>query len=109
MSDMTLWDRTEARAARDDAVRAVAASEAPWVAVAYDALLAVARRQDTLSSEDVWRHLDAAGMPRPAEGRAMGPVMVRGVREGVIRLAGFTTGTDPKHHSDILRTYRVVR
>lgn len=108
MSEPTLWDRTEARAARDEAVRAVAASEAPWVAVAFDALVRVARRRDTLSSEDVWLELDMAGVPRPTEGRAMGPVMVRGVREGVIRLAGFTTGTDPKHHGDILRTYRSV-
>ncbi len=105
-SQATLWDRTEARAARDEAVRTVAASEAPWVAVAFDALCAVARRQQFLSSEDVWVELDRMGIPRPAEGRAMGPVMVRGTREGVIRLAGFTTGTDPRHHSDILRTYR---
>lgn len=106
LAEPTLWDRSEAQAARDDAVRAVAASEAPWVAVAFDALCAVARRQPTLSSEDVWVETERMGIPRPVEARAMGPVMKRGVRDGVIRLAGFTTGTDPRHHSDILRTYR---
>lgn len=102
----TLWDVQAGREARDEAVSRVEASSAPWGALALLALERVAYRQPTVTSDDVWAELDAAGLPRPAEGRAMGPVMVRGTREKLIEPEGFTQGTNPRHHADVMRVYR---
>lgn len=102
----SLWDIEAGRDARDQSLADVAVHSAPWSAVARDALHAVARRQERVTSDDVWAELDAMGIARPIEGRAMGPVMVRGVREGVIAPDGYTQGTDPRHHADIARLYR---
>lgn len=100
----TLWSVAEARAARDAALERV--HDAPWASFAMQALQTVARREPTLSSEDEWKQLDSQGIPRPPEQRCIGPVMVRGVREGLIAPLGYTTGSDPRHHADICRTYR---
>lgn len=103
---MTIWEAAEAAAARDAALSKVEERSAPWRAVAWDALMAVAKRTVVLSSEDVWDELDRWGIPRPVEPRSIGPVMMRAVKEGVLEPLGYDRGTDPKHHRDILRTYR---
>lgn len=101
---MTLWD---VRQARDEALDRVSTpSSAPWRSLAFDALLGVACNQPTVVSDDVWDELDRLGIPRPEEGRAMGPVMLRGIREGIIAPEGFQTGRNPRHHGDLMRTYR---
>lgn len=101
---MTLW---EARKARDAALDRVATPRSsPWRALAYDALLALAEDQDRITSDDVWEELERHRVPRPDEGRAMGAVMLRAVRQGVIRPDGFDTGRDPRHHGDVMRVYR---
>lgn len=107
---------TEAQEARDDAVRTVAASEAPFVAVAFDALSTLCRwpplegdYSSYVTSEDVWALLRFRGISPPAEPRAMGPVMQRGIREGLIRPVGYRQSTNPKHHADVMRVYEVVR
>ena len=92
---------------RDAAMEFV--NDPPWRTFAARALLAVCRRQETVTSEDVWAELDRMGIPRPIEGRALGPVMMAALRDGLIVGAGYERGTDPKHHRDILRVYRVVR
>lgn len=104
---VSLWtDGAAAIAARDEGMSRVEVRSAPWRVVAWDALIAVARRTVVLSSEDVWRELDRMGVSRPIEPRAIGPVMMRAVREGVLTPLGYERGTDPKHHRDILRVYR---
>jgi hypothetical protein len=102
----SIWDVAAARASRDMAVADVEVRAAPWVAVAREALLAVAERQVSLTSDDVWQELERRGVPAPEEGRAMGPVMKRAMREGVIEPVGYTQGTNPKHHADVMRVYR---
>ena len=102
----TIWDIDAARDARDEAIANVSVTSVPWRTVAYEALLAVAEAQETVTSDDVWQELERRDIPRPAEGRAMGPVMMQGVRDGVIVPNGYTQGTNPKHHADVMRVYR---
>lgn len=104
--DLTLWDIDAGRAQRDEAISRVEVTSAPWRAVAYDALEKVARTTPAFTSEEVWKQLDHWGIPRPEEGRAMGPVMIRGRKEGLIEPMGFTQSTNPKHHADPTRLYR---
>ena len=110
MSDgPTIWDLDAARDARDEAITNVSVTSVPWRTVAYEALLAVAAAQDTVTSDDVWKELERRDIPRPPEGRAMGPVMMQGVRDEVITPDGYTQGADPRHHADVMRVYRALR
>lgn len=78
----------------------------PWRVFADRALQSVAKTQSIVTSDDVWEELDRMGIPRPREGRAMGPVMMAAVRDGTLEPDGFTSGTNPKHHADVMRRYR---
>lgn len=107
-----------AEEARDDGIRTVAASEAPFVAVAFEALTIVCSEKRlpgyplgvSITSEDVWALLEGVGYSKPAEPRAMGPVMQRGVREGLIRPTDtFRKGTMRSRHAAPIRVYEVVR
>lgn len=99
----TIWEAIEAR---DEGIARVEERSAPWRAVAADAVRAVARRQRLVRSADVWTELDAMRIPRPPEGRAMGAVMVKAVRDGLIEPWGYERGSDPKHHRDIQQVFR---
>ncbi|HET9556887.1 MAG TPA: hypothetical protein VFS70_07095 [Actinomycetota bacterium] len=66
----------EALAARDAALVRVRHNADPdWLAAAEAAVRAVARRQQYLTSQNVWSHLRAAGGQTVHEPRAMGAVM----------------------------------
>lgn len=106
MSDqLGLFDPAGARAARDEAIATVASHSPHWRSIANQALQTVAYRQRMVTSDDVWLELDRLSIPRPPEGRAMGPVMQWGVREGYIAPSGFTQGTQKAHHADVMRVY----
>jgi hypothetical protein len=92
--------------ARDEAIERVSSNSLAWRTVAHEALEAVCYRQLTVTSDDVWAELERMDIPRPDEARAMGPVMMRGVRLGLIVPHGFTQGTNPRHHADVMRVYR---
>ena len=92
--------------ARDEALSRVESTSAPWRSFADRAVAAVARRLETLTSDDVWDELERMGIPRPSEGRAMGVVMRKAVKDGLLRPEGFTTGRNPRHHLDVARLYR---
>lgn len=100
----TQLDLRLGRELRDAAMEAV--DDPPWRSFADRALLAVARRQSEVTSDDVWLELLNMGIPRPLEGRAMGPVMASAVRAGTLIPSGYTSGKDPRHHADVMRTYR---
>ena len=102
--ERTLWDLEEGRAERDDALEVV--DDPPWRHFAELALLAVAKARVTVCSDDIWAELDRMGIPRPIEGRAMGPVMMNAVRDGTLLPAGFASGRNPKHHADVMRLYQ---
>jgi hypothetical protein len=103
---MTLWEAWERR---DEAIDRVQRRTSAWRALAYQALEDVARRQFYVTSDDVWDELFLRNVPRPDEGRAMGPVMQKGVREGLLIPDGYVTGRDPRHHADVARRYRSTR
>lgn len=96
----------EGRDARDEAIARVSENTLAWRTVAFEALEAVCYRQVTVTSDDVWAELEALSIPRPDEARAMGPVMLRGVKQGLMVPQGFTQGTNPRHHADVMRVYR---
>jgi len=101
---LSLWDLDEGRRRRDAALEAVA--DPPWQSFAVRALERVARRQPFVTSDDVWAELDAMGIPRPGEARAMGPVMLGGIRAEILAPHGFAQAGDPRHHASIMRVYR---
>ena len=64
--------------------RVEAHADADWLSDARDAVLRVARRQEWLTTDDVWAVLDAEEMP-PHEPRAMGAVMRQLMAAGIIQ------------------------
>lgn len=103
----TVYDLIASVEQRNRALEQV--DDPPWGALAMVAIRALCGRQRHITSDEVWQELDRMGVPRPVEGRAMGPVMVRAHREGLIEPIGFTQGTNPRHHADLMRMYRVCR
>jgi hypothetical protein len=76
---MSVEDQTKAR---DEAIARVESTSAAWRSFATNVLLRVARTNPDLTSDDVWAGLHRDGIPDPGEPRAMGPVMLAGVRKG---------------------------
>lgn len=100
----SLFDLTEARRRRDEALDAVAAA-APqeWRERAYETVCAVASRQAYFAADDIW----AAGLEKPHEPRALGPVMMRAVKEGVCEATAYTQHSKSvTQHSQPIRVYR---
>lgn len=104
----TLWDAIEAR---DEALLRVQAHSVPWRTVAWDVLRAEAEHNPYLTSESLWKALDDLRIPRPEERRAMGPLLMRAAREGVVTFDHYERSTVPGHHKDIQAVWRslVVR
>lgn len=70
----------DALEARDNALARVdAAAPSEWKERAYEVAYQVALRQDIFSSEDLWN----AGLEKPPEPRAMGPLMLKVVASGL--------------------------
>lgn len=73
----------DAKAARDEGMAKVETPMAqPWMALATIALHRTACRFEMLTTDDVWDELRAQGIDGPSEPRALGPVMMRGARQG---------------------------
>jgi hypothetical protein len=73
----------DALRAKNEALATVDANApSDWKRRADDALDAVARREREFTSDAVWVEL---GMEQPPEPRAIGPVVLRGVKRGIIR------------------------
>lgn len=71
---------TEAQASLADALRRVAEHSADWRPWADLALYNTATDNERFTSDEVWRTLKLRSIPPPSEPRAMGPVMLAGVR-----------------------------
>lgn len=97
------------RAARDEAIEAVADRSATWRSFALRALLQAARQLDELTSDDVWRILNRQGIPAPTEPRAMGPIMLAGVRRGWLARTGRTRIADHPASPNHMRPQAVYR
>lgn len=91
MSLGPLFDAAAARARRDEALARVDAhAPADWKARAQAVLVDVARRQPELIATDLWK----AGLDAPHEPRALGAVLQRAVREGILAPTGRVAQTD---------------
>jgi hypothetical protein len=86
---------------KESAIRQVAKSSRAFVEAAFGRLEQVSRRQQFLSSLDVWNACE--DLERPNHPRAMGPVMQRGVRAGFLRATSRTvkTGQASNHDQEI--------
>lgn len=82
-------DLDAAREARDQAVQRVDDNaDAAWKDLAYRAVRFVALSHERFTSDAIWAALDShpEHVP-PREPRALGPVILRAVRDGLIRYA----------------------
>lgn len=78
-------DAREARGARDDALQRVAEHSNPdWVRSAKAVVRDLAYSLAEFATDEAWRQ----GLPKPREARAMGPVMMWAVRQGLVANSG---------------------
>lgn len=91
------------RAARDAALERVeGGTSMTWARWADEAVRYVARRQQFFCSDDLW----LAGLDKPREPRAMGPVMLRAVKAGICRRTEMTRSSKiPSQHAQPIRVY----
>ena len=104
--------REERHRVTDAAIADTGTRQAPWTSVAMEAVLAVAKTQPSLTTDDVWGVLDVMCIPRPDEPRAMGSVMRRAVRDRVVDITNVTrqsqravTADGGRHHVAPVRLY----
>ncbi len=91
-----------ARAARDAALTAVeTAAPDPWRASAFGAVIYLARTRPEFCTDDVWAVLEQRGIDGPREPRALGPVMMRAIRLGLIVDTGRMTPSKRRHATKI--------
>lgn len=78
-----LFNYTEARAARDAALEQVEANaDESWKEAAYGAVIATASELQQFTADDVYDRMPAGVSTH--EPRALGPVMLRALKEGAI-------------------------
>jgi hypothetical protein len=97
------------RVARDEAIRRVEDHSVVWRSFARLALRDVAVSTEYLTSDDLWHVLKQHRIPPPIEPRAMGPVMLAGVREGWIIATSkvkISVDTASPNHNRPQRVYR---
>lgn len=98
MSDqLTLED---AVTARDKAIEQVERNAYEhWLDVAYEAIRTIAQTEGTFTADEVWRLIDWTGATTH-EPRAMGAVMKRAVKDGLIEPTGqYRKSTRPQCHA----------
>ena len=98
--------RSEAIAARDEALARVESNSAPWRAVAYDLLVELARERAELTPEDFWARCADRRLGPPPEPRAVGPVFLKAKRAGVLAELRMERSNNPRHHRDWQMRYR---
>jgi uracil-DNA glycosylase family 4 len=78
--------RAVAETQRDAGIaRVEAAAERPWMDRAWDALTAYLRTHQEFFVDDFWAE---TALPRPAESRALGPLVQRAARDGLVERSG---------------------
>jgi DNA polymerase len=79
-------DELDAARRRDQALTLVAdAADPTWMSAAWDALVVYLRTHETFFSDDFWA---GTSLERPKESRALGPVVLRAARQGLMRKSG---------------------
>ncbi|MCH5516937.1 hypothetical protein [Pseudomonas syringae] len=59
-------------------------TSASWAELAYDIVIKVAKTHQEFTPDDIWK----TGLQKPIEARALGGVMARARREGIIEKTG---------------------
>lgn len=87
---------TQAKSLRDDSLVKVE-EHAPedWKTRAWTALVEHLRRNEEFFAPDFWR---VSGLEKPREARALGALIMRAAKEGLIAKVGFRQSTDPRSH-----------
>lgn len=97
---MTQLDPQAATEARDEALERVeAAADEAWKQKAYDTVLSLKVQKAEFICDDIW----ATGLEKPREARALGPVMLRLARKGIIQKTGRSVKTAQvtQHATDV--------
>lgn len=98
----TAADLMKAERRRDQQMgRAHAAAPPGWKDQVRHALWEVAKRGDPFTVDDVWAELERRGVPTPQEPRALGPVVSKALRSGVIRDTGQMAKSVRRHGTKI--------
>lgn len=92
---------------RDEAIDAVASANADWTPWAMLALHDAAITNAALTSDDVWKILQRKRIPAPTEPRAMGPVMLAGVKRGWVYATDRVRSSDDPASPNHARPQRV--
>lgn len=94
--------RASVMAGVEAAERAYDNADPEWKAHAKIVVAKCALTMKEFTSDDVWD----AGLPRTRENRALGPIMARAARRGVIRDTGrVRRGRKLNHHGDVARVW----
>lgn len=79
-------DELDAARRRDEAlVRVADAADPSWNTAAWDALVDYLRTHETFFVDDFWQE---TALVRPRESRALGPVVLRAARQGLMKKSG---------------------
>ena len=82
---MKALTRVKARARRGAGVEKVArGTDEAWARAAAIFIRDYCRRHEKMFCDDLW----AAGLPVPREARALGPIILNAIRDGIIRRSG---------------------
>jgi hypothetical protein len=93
-------------AAEDGMARADAHADNAWKQAAEAAVLHVARMRVTFTADDVWRQLAVATAVETHEPSALGPILNRLRRQGVIKTTGeFVVSHRASRHAAPLRVW----
>lgn len=102
--------QAEAAKRRDDAMQRAAdhadGVSPRWTDVGFEHLRLFAMQHYTLTCEQVRKHAEAKGFPKPPTRRAWGAIVSRAVRAGVITQGVYEKATDPLVHCRPIMRWR---
>jgi hypothetical protein len=101
MTQQGLFDRS--RRNRDRSMAQVEAHTPDgWAAAARSVIIDLSNRLPGFTSDDIW----ATGLPKTREPRALGPVLARLAREGVIVPVGYQQTRQASRNAAPVRVWR---
>ena len=101
---MSEFDFDGAKQSRDDAMERVEAHAAEeWKNLEQDIIFSVCQKQGAFTSEDLWR----AGLPKPREPRALGPMLTAAAKKGWCESSGnYVRGSSVTRHGAPIVVWR---
>lgn len=107
MNQPSLFDFTEAVAARDEAIERVERNAEPlWKTQATQAIRHLATSRERFSTDDVWEYMHQRGMEMPHENRVMGALMVSASKQNwIARTDNYVNSLRPACHRRPVRVW----